>query len=254
MTPLKALLIGIIQGICEFFPISSSAHLRIFDHFFNFHIQEFLLLEAICNLGTALAVIIALRNEIRSLFFEKKETLIHIFLTIIPLVPFYLIFKYINLPTPFLGFCLILTSILLFLSIFVFKESTNSSNRKIKDVLFMGTVQSFALIPGISRSGIMIFAGSYKGWKIKETITFSYLVYVFLILGGNGMEFLKVMIKKETVHLDINCFFIAFISSFLVGLACVRFILSIDNKKKLLPFAWYTLIVGIFCLIYFNLS
>lgn len=257
MTLLKAFLFGLIQGVCEFFPISSSAHLRFFDYFFHFKLEDSIILELVCNLGSACAVGIFLRKELFYLFKNKKE-IKYIFLVLLPLVPIYLIFqpiKNLTYKLPLLGLFWVITSLLLFLAIF-FKSKNYpiSSNRKIKDVLFMGSMQTLALIPGISRSGVMIFAGTFRGWEIKETISFSYLVYIFLILGGNTLELSKALWKEvPIINIGIGSYAVGFLTSFLVGLVCVKFILSITNKRHLLPFAWYCLVIGIFCLIYFNL-
>lgn len=257
---LQALFFGIIQGLCEFFPISSSAHLQFFRYFFNIDEgQTSPIFELVCNLGTTLAAIIFLRKRLIEIILRERKTLIFLALAIAPLVPMYLMFGSIKALTHkmgLIGLFFIFTSILLFFASNqnIEKKSNSSLNRKIRDMLFIGFMQSLALIPGISRSGSTISAGCMRGLDIKDAVAFSFILAIPTILGGSFLEVMKLYISKEPVlEMSLINYIIGFTTSFAVGLFSIRYIFSISSNKKLLPFAWYCLILGIISLIYFNL-
>ena len=264
MSNFQALLFGIIQGLCEFFPISSSAHLQFFRYFCNINDgHDSHIFELVCNCGTILAAIIFLRKRLSDIIFKEKELLVFITIAIIPLVPMYLFFSHIKGFThkvELIGLFFICTSALLFFASreppikLQDKKNNSSLNRKIKDMLFIGFMQALALIPGLSRSGTTISAGCMRGWNIKNAVTFSYILAIPTILGGNILEVMKLYLRKEPVMvMDPSKYIIGFVASFIVGMASIRYIFSITSNKKLLPFAWYCLILGVLSLIYFNL-
>ena len=263
MLLLQALFFGIIQGICEFFPISSSAHLQFYKYFFN--IDRSLsspVFELTCNLGTTLVTIFFLRKRIIHIFLNEKKTFFFISLAIVPLIPIYIFFKPIKALThkmELLGLFFILTSTLLFIAAKIPKSKKNNSslNRKIKDMLFIGFMQALALIPGVSRSGNTISAGCMRGWHIKDAVTFSFILAIPTILGGNVLEVIKIYTSNEptieAIEISLLSYVIGFAASFIVGAITIKYIFSIVTNKSLLPFAWYCLIIGIVSLIYFNL-
>ncbi len=251
----KALFLGIIQGITEFFPVSSSAHLKLMKIFF--HIQEasnFHMFDLFCHLGTLFAAIIFLRKEIIKTFKNTKDVIL-IILAIVPLVPFYFLFKplreYLSKDI-FLGLFLIITALLLFItSSYKRKEKEITYKRKIKDVLLIGCMQAMALIPGLSRSGATITAAHVRGWKIQSAIRFSYLLAIPTIIGGTLLEGLKEIKHADQIQsAEILSYFTAFISSFIVGLFAIKLLFKITHAKKFKVFAWYLLIVGCITLVY----
>lgn len=212
------------------------------------------MLELVVHLGTALSTIYFFRKKIRTL--EKKDFAL-IAIAILPLIPMYFFSKGTIeglSKIKYIGFFLILTSFFLFKIKDRSKSIKNpdSFRRKIKDVLFIGFMQSVALVPGISRSGSTMFAASMRCWKIQEAITFSYLLSIPTILGGCVLEGLKVM--RQTAYAGtLASYLAAFISSFAVGLILIGWVYKILCKGKFAPFAWYCLIAGIFITTYFFL-
>lgn len=256
----QALLFGLIQGFCEFLPISSSAHLQFFKYFSKLDTAGFSpIFELVCNLGTTLVTIIYLRKKIIHLLLYERKSLLFIALAIIPLIPTYLFFKSIKSLTykmELLGLFFIFTSALLFFASNIQKKKKSNSSLigKIKDVLFIGSMQTLALIPGISRSATTISAGCMRGWHIMDAISFSYILAIPTILGGSLLEYLKLWSKKEPVmEMSFSSYLIGFCASFIAGAIMIRYVFSLKENKKLLPFAWYCLIIGIISLIYFNL-
>ena len=128
------------------------------------------------------------------------------------------------------------------------------NKRKIKDVLLIGTAQALALIPGMSRCGATISASFIRGWKMQKAITFSFMLAIPTIIGGNILESIKMLKLKELNMPNISApsYLIAFLSSFIIGLISIRFIFSLTDKKKIRPFALYCISMGIISFIYIN--
>ena len=258
MDLLKAIILGIVQGVCEFFPISSSAHLNIFKLFLNLPTNNHLF-DLVCHLGTVLASLIFLRKNILDIFKNQKEKLGFIFLAILPLVFIYFLFKPFieKLSTiNYLPYTLLITSFILFYASKEKKIKKEINNtRKIKDVLLIGIMQGLALIPGISRSGSTISSACIRGWKIEEAVTFSFLLSIPTILGGMFLESIK-LCKTSSFDLFSSNFFLYFTSfslSFLIGSVTIRYIFKIKSQKKLKIFAYYLLVLSTFLIIFFKL-
>lgn len=261
---IQALILGIVQGITEFFPVSSSAHLRIFKKFLSIPDGEHLLyFDLLCHAGTLCALILYLRREIWQVLKDFRQMALF-FLALLPLVPAYFLLKplRIALSDPsYTGFFLIITAILLFQASKTSKPSpalpmgesrthpfeaiANQRRQKWKDVLWIGLAQSVALIPGISRSGSTIAMASLLGWKLAEGAKFSFLLAVPTILGGEFLETMKLLKNPSQTWVSMPCYAIGFFASFVVGLFSVRTVFWIYGKGHIRPFAWYCLGIGL---------
>ena len=256
MTYLQALILGIVQGVSEFFPVSSSAHLKIFKKILGIPDGEHLLyFDLLCHVGTLLALVIFLRKEVIAVL--KSWRKIRLFaLAILPLVPAYFLLKPVRiiLSNPeFTGLALLVTALLLFLASLK-KKTIPPDKKRLSDVLWIGTTQAMALIPGISRSGITVSTARFRGWSLKEGALFSFLLAVPTIIGGEILETFKLMSGSSDSlgAISLNCYGIGFFSSFLIGLFSSRAVFWIYGKGIIKPFAWYCLTVGIFALIFFH--
>lgn len=252
MSILHALLLGLLQGITEFFPVSSSAHLKLAKHFFGMEGSEAqVVFDLVCHLGTLAALLFFLRRELLNL---KKEDLKVFFFALVPLVPAYFLLKplrdlasEINL----LGFFLILTGCLLFLGD-KFRFTRKSKPGGTSDVMMIGSMQALALIPGISRSASTIVGARVLGWSPAKAVRFSFLLAIPTIIGGNCLELLKIAISKEPLGaLSWSTCAVGFFASCLMGLAAVGIGFKLLERGCFKPFAWYCLILGIIVSIYF---
>ena len=260
---LKALILGLIQGFSEFFPISSSAHLTIFKSFLDFKVgSNFFLFDLICHLATTIVALYFLKKEIIRILSKDKKDIFFIFLAILPLFPIYFflypLVKKLSSEN-FLGFFLLLSSFLLFLASSKRDKKISSQlvSRKIWDVLFIGVMQGMALLPGMSRSAATISGATFLGWRIKEAVYFSFLLAIPTIFGGIFLETIKAIKAEDLLYIsqvEIFTYIISFFSALISGFIAARFIFSIKNVKKLKPFAWYCLFIGIFSIIYFNIK
>lgn len=240
----QAICLGVVQGIVEFLPVSSSAHLKALEKFLNIHANN-LSFELACHLGTTFALIIFFRKEIFNIFFRDQKQIILFALALLPLVPTYLFFNSLlkKIGQINSGFFLIGTSFFL-LSTFFMKEKHSSFKQKRGDVLFIGCMQCLALIPGFSRSGMTVFGGCFRGWPIKEATAFSFLLAIPAVLGG---VFLEGIFSKESF--DLIPAALGFLSSFLSGLVGVNLIYKMFTKRNMLVFAAYTFIIGVLWLL-----
>ena len=184
---LYILIAGIIQGLTEFLPISSSGHLIILKDLFNYNVKDFNF-EIMLHLGTVFSIIIYYYTDIIDLLKPTKENINNIFLIIIASIPisiFGLLGKdFIELhfnDIGYLPYSFLFTSIILFLT----KYSTVNRNLNIKIVFIMGLFQTLALFPGISRSGITISILLLLGVNRQDAIRFSFIMAIPLIVGAS---------------------------------------------------------------------
>ncbi len=248
MSWLEALLLGLIQGITEFFPVSSSAHLKLAKMLLGSR-DQCLLFDLFCHLGTLIAVLIFLKQEIRDLLQDRKKLAV-LLIAMIPLIPAYFLLKplrdFASQPQ-YLGLCLMMTGGILFFGYRyrMRREACQSMKRQISDALWIGTMQSAALIPGISRSASTISCARILGWDPAIAVRFSFLLSIPTVIGGNCLELLKMALSTVPEQEVALSFCLAgFLTSCAAGLLIIRFAISLLERGKLQPFAWYCLTMG----------
>lgn len=239
MSLIEAIFLGVIQGMTEFFPISSSAHLKIARLLLG--VEEDILFDLVSHSGTLMALIWFLRKEVWDWITDWKKIG---FLTLasLPLIPAYLFLKPIRviLSQPqFLGYALMGTGTLLLASL---KKSGGIENKKWQHVICIGVMQTAALIPGVSRSGSTIVAARWCGWNWREGATFSFLLAIPTILGGEVIEMGK---QGFTFGGHFTTYLAGFLTSWGVGAIGVRFVFSIYEKGKVAPLGWYCIGLGV---------
>ncbi len=237
---LQAIFLGLVQGVTEFFPISSSAHLKFFKTIFD--LPEMVLFDLFCHLGTLLALVVYFRRDI-FLLFQNPRLLFPFIIALCPLIPFYFLLKPLRetLSKPeFLGFCLIGTAGFLYLASVCRRTSKTALDWK--DALWVGTLQGVALIPGLSRSAATITAGVYRGATPHEAVRFSFILSVPAVAGGIFLESLKI---PHLEGFSLTPCLLGFAVAAIVGLVTVRIAIPLLQKGVLRPFAWYCLIGGI---------
>jgi len=251
MNWLHALFLGLIQGVTEFFPISSSAHLKVFKTVFGITTGEgTVLFDLFCHLGTLLALIVYFKKDILE-FFYSPSRLIPFMVALAPLAPFYYLLKPLRdaLSKPeYLGFCMIGSSAILYgASLLKGKVKAKFSKR---DALWIGTFQGIALIPGISRSAATIGAGLWREATPSEAVRFSFLLSLPAVAGGTFLELMKAKSHISTLPTELPHCLIGFATAAIVGLTVVRFAIPLLQKRVLKPFAGYCLIAGILLSLY----
>lgn len=249
MSLLIAFLLGVVQGITEFFPISSSTHIKLIQLLCDVKKMP-LAFDLCCHLGTLFALLWFLKKDIAALFGKEKQKLFYLCVALLPLLPSYYFLAPLRemlTSLKFLGFTMMGTGGILFLG-----QTFRLKKKKslLYDILLIGTMQSTALIPGISRSASTISAAQILGWEVKDAVRFSFLLAIPTILGGNVIEIEKLWQKDQlSLFWNLSCW-IGFFTSFIVGLFVVRFAMHWLEKGKLKTFGWYCLTLGILVNIY----
>ena len=258
---LKAVLLGIIQGLTEFLPVSSSGHLEIGKYFLGTDLegQESLLLSVVLHAATALSTIWVFRQEIadiiRGIFTkswnEDKKFAVLVIISMIPagLVGFFLEDQLTTLfdgKIVFVALMLIVTAFLLLISDYAKRKE---GNIKYSDSLIIGISQAVALFPGISRSGATISTALLLGLDKTKAATFSFLMVLPLILGKMGKDILNGTLSgTEMSSISLGA---GFIAAFLAGVFACTWMIKLVKNSKLRYFAIYCFVLATLVLISF---
>ncbi|MFH1442012.1 MAG: undecaprenyl-diphosphate phosphatase [Candidatus Omnitrophota bacterium] len=245
ITMLKYIILGIVQGFTEFFPVSSSGHLIIFQKILGISGQE-LVLSVVLHFGTVLALIIFFFKDIIKILRSPKMMGLIIIITIITGVIGIIGKDYIeNLFTSvrLVAFALMVTGVTLILTR-KFMQGKRE-NLGVKDAVILGITQAIAIIPGISRSGTTISTLLFKNVDKQTSFRFSFIASIPVVLGAVILE-----AKDISYGLKINFanFTAGFIASFVSGLLALWILKLILAKAKLYYFGYYCILVGIIAL------
>ena len=246
---IEIVILSAIQGISEFLPISSSAHLILISSFYDFRSSS-LLIDISLHLGSLFAIVFYFRKEL----FDLKNNLQLLNLLIIGSIPL-IIFGYL-LHTTELIYLLRNPKIIAFMTLFFGLilyfadqrkiEKNISTNLNIKSILFIGLFQILALIPGVSRAGITMTAARFLKFNRVDASKISFLLSIPALAGASFLG-LKDVIKQSV---EINfIIFIAIILSFLFSYITVKFFLSYISKFSLNIFVIYRVVVGLILLL-----
>lgn len=258
MTSWHAFLLGLVQGITEFLPISSSGHLALGQYFLGMeNLHNFILFDLICHLGTLFAIIYTFLPYIKESLSTRNDQFWQVILATLPLFPLVLLMKPIKSmfdQPQILGPCFLVTAFLLFASVYLPVSWPYQSQRKWKDALTIGLFQAVAILPGISRSGATISAARLLGWQKEKAVRFSFLLAIPAILGGTILEVWQVWNAPASSISMIypSAFIIGFFTSFAFGCFSLWILIRLVLQDKWSCFAWYCLIVGLFTTYYFN--
>lgn len=253
MSLIEAILLGLVQGITEFFPVSSSGHLILIQHLLGFQdLKNYILFDLVLHLGTLGALITVLYHPIKDALADpiKRKQLIIATLPLFPLVFLLKPIKMLFSEPQYLGYCFILTSLILFIGQRWGKQRASST--PYKDALFVGLSQALAIIPGISRSGTTISAGLLRGFSPKDAVYFSFILSIPTVLGGVFLETLKLRESPPAADVSIASYFLGALFAWIIGVFALKLLLRIVETAKFQLFTWYTAIIGIYTLFLFN--
>lgn len=258
----EALILGLIQGLTEFLPVSSSAHLEIGKVIFGIKGEENLYFSILVHGATVLSTIVVFHKEIFKLisgFFKFKyndetQYIFKIAISMIPVLIVGLLFKdYVK--SFFNGDNLIITGSFLlvtalFLSFTYFFKRNNQREIGYLDAFIIGLAQAVAVLPGISRSGATIATGLLIGNKKTEIAKFSFLMVLIPILGENILDVLSGSFSN--ISISSTCLIIGFLSAFLSGLLACKIMIKLVSKGKLIWFAIYCVVAGLISIIFLS--
>lgn len=261
MSILQAIILGIIQGLTEFLPVSSSAHLHIVPFLLNWNIQS-VSFDIVLHAGSLVAVLIALNKDIFSVLksdikLAKKRSFQKIVtpklvVAVIPAIIVGYIFKEQlnnnseNILTT--SIMLILVGIIL---LFVDKIALNNKDQKLtdislKDALIIGVTQPLSFIRGVSRSGITISTAIFAGLSKEVAIKFSFLLSAILLIGGSILSIMQ--LHSGFIPETIPVLLAGFVASFISSLFAIIFLLKLIKKDIFFYFGVYRIILGVILL------
>ncbi len=246
VTFLQAILLGIVQGITEWFPISSSGHLVIVQHFLG--VSPPVVFDLMLHLGSLLVVLWVFRRDIIRILSgavkgDRKEwaMLGYLALASVPIAVAGLVFedqvKAAFQSTVSVGIFLIFTAILLFFSRFPKEKGRHLSFLR---VLAMGVGQALAILPGVSRSGATISSGMMLGVRREEAATFAFLMFIPAVIGATIFELPNVGAVGEAAPLLAGI-----AATVITGWLSLTLLLRMISRGQFHHFAWYCLAVGI---------
>ncbi|MCI8596084.1 MAG: undecaprenyl-diphosphate phosphatase [Clostridia bacterium] len=248
MTVLEAIILGLVQGLTEFLPVSSSGHLLLFGKFLGVGTVS-VGFELVCHLGTLAAVCLAMRKDIAGII--KKPFSRQVRTVIIATIPTVIIAGAISyffrdiLEGSMLVYCFIITGILLLCC--GFASGQNEEKRMLyPHAAVIGAAQGIAALPGLSRSGVTMATATLLGYNREQSARFSFLISIPIIIGSSIVE-----LALHGVGADVGAaaLFAALVSSFASGLAAVTFMLKLLKKHSLDGFAIYLFLLSVFMLL-----
>ena len=272
MTYLTAFLLGLVQGVAEFLPISSSGHLAIAQNLLGLEgagsVPEFF--DVLLHLGTLIAVFAAYWTDICEMvveLFRGIGDLVHrstpspvpparrlILLIIVGTLPLFAVLpirKTVQGLTDnmvFVGAALIVTGILLFLCDRVRKGRKTERSATWLDALLVGVGQAVATLPGVSRSGMTITAGCFVGYERRFAVRFSFLLSIPAVLGANILS-IGDAVKAGVNGAEVPMYLVGVVTAAVVGYLCIRLLKYVADKGRFGAFAYYCWAVGILTLV-----
>ena len=277
MNFIQALLMGIVQGLSEFLPISSSAHLVFTSNFYKVFkgveiIQESneeIFLDIMLHFGTLIAVLIYFRKEIweilKSLFessktkdFSTPNTKLGLYIilgtvvTVMIALPMEKVAEFLVYSPAVVGLLLILTGFVLFYSEYRSKKIPTKEQVDLKSSVLIAVAQGLAALPGFSRSGWTIATGLFNGLDRLTAARYSFLLSIPIILGASMVyPFLKIDLAEAMTY-NWQAIIVGTIASCIVGYLCIKYFLKFVARFSLAIFGYYCVIVGILTTIFFT--
>lgn len=267
MSLLNALILGIVQGVAEFLPISSSGHLSIAQNLLNLGVEgtDDVFFDVLLHLGTLVAVFIAYWGDIREMVLEFFHTIGDIrrggmpgpipparrliLLIIVGTLPLFVVLPVKDLVeglysnTFFVGGALLVTGLLLFACDRVRKGKKNERTATMRDVLLVGAGQAIATCPGISRSGMTICAGCFCGMERRFAVRFAFLLSIPAVLGANILQIADVAEAGVDFSL-LPAYLLGVAAAAVSGYLSIRLVRMVADKGRFGAFAYYCWAAG----------
>lgn len=249
MEILALFFLGLVQGLTEFLPVSSSGHLVLFSKLFG--VEEELFVSILLHVATLLSILVVYRKDVWQMIRHpfSKQTMMIVVATIptclicLALMP---IIK-LSFTGTILPICFLVSAILLMLSE-NYSKNKQTSPISYKSAFWIGVSQGFAVFPGVSRSGTTISAGLFAGNKKEDVAKFSFLMSIPIILLSLVMEIAEIAINGMTIKTSAVGMIIAFVTAFLVGIFAIKTMMKVTQKAKLRYFSYYLILLSVISL------
>lgn len=268
MNIFESILLGLIQGLSEFLPISSSGHLALLQYFFGIEGESVLIFAVLLHFGTLIAVLIVYRKDIWELIIELGRAIKDIFtgkglnvnanenrrlgyMIIVATIPVVIIgllfndfFKEAYTNILMIGICLIITGTFLWIAERQASGYKGIREMRFRDAVFVGVLQCIAMLPGISRSGATIVGGLFAGLNRELAVKFAFLISIPSVIGAVILETPAAIEQGLAGELLIPVI-IGVVIAGISGFIAIKTMIKIVSNKKLFYFSFYTWIVGI---------
>ena len=254
MTAVDAIILGIVQGLTEFLPISSSGHIELGSALLKVQTNNNLLFSVVVHGATCLSTIVVFRKDLglllKDLFRLKKDAIYYSTNLIISAIPVAIIGLtydkeiegFFNGEILLVGFMLLITGLFLAMTYYAPQRSGKVTWGR---SLLIGLSQAVAILPGISRSGATISTALLLGVEKEKAAKFSFLMVIMPILGGSALKLFDFFKNPEMAEgISQWVLVIGFLSAFFSGLVACKWMITIVKKGKLIYFAFYCFIVG----------
>ena len=272
MSYISAIILGLVQGVAEFLPISSSGHLSLFQHFFQLTDVEHdhMFFDVLLHLGTLVAVFFAYRRDIAELLREffcmvhlrklpqgqtpdipARRMILMIIVATLPLLLVFPIRDRVELlyqNTFFIAFALVLTGTLLFVSDRMPRGHKTAGTATMGDAILVGLAQAVAVVPGLSRSGTTISAGMARGFDRTYAVKFSFLMSIPAVLGANILSIVDAVKAGIDTSL-LPMYLVGVLVAMVSGYASISLLRFIARKSRFGGFAYYCWGAGLVTLI-----
>ncbi|MEA3461524.1 MAG: undecaprenyl-diphosphate phosphatase [Bacteroidota bacterium] len=260
MTWFEALILGLIQGLTEFLPVSSSGHLEIGKVLLNIDVQESLSFTVLVHFATVLSTITVFFQDIKKLFTglfqfkwnEETRYVSRILVSMIPVLIVGILFRE-EVESLFTGNLVLVGSALMVTALLLISTQLVKPGKKkipFLDALIMGIAQALATIPGISRSGATISTGLLLKNGRGDVTQFSFLMVLLPIIGAAFLDILSMSSSTSEVGISASSLVIGFLAAYLSGYMACRWMINIVKKGNLYWFAIYCALVGIVSIIF----
>ena len=269
MSILSSMILGLVQGVSEFLPISSSGHLSLFQHFFNLATSDgSLFFDVLLHLGTLIAIFVyywkdivklvkSLIHLIQCVFSKKERQKVKrlapaermVLMIIVATLPLFVILPIKDLVeglygnTIFVGCTLLATGVILFLSDRMARGKKGPKSATLLDALLVGVGQAVAVVPGLSRSGTTISAGMLRGFSRRFAVRFSFLMSIPAVLGANILTIGDAAQQGIDTSM-LPAYIVGTIVAAVSGYFAIRLVNLLANKGKFGNFAYYCWGIG----------
>ncbi len=257
MTLIEAIILGLVQGLTEFLPVSSSGHLVIFQEILGLN-QPGVTLEVLLHFATLLSVLFVFRKDFTNLLKFRSDKKAGHYLAMLVVGVFatgiiYLVFNNfvdrLFQSTLLVGFMLLVTGVILQLTRIVPGGRKNKGEIKPKDAVWVGILQAVAIIPGISRSGSTILASLWRGLNRETAVKFSFMLAAPIILAGTLLEIRQMVSVGIEQEMLIN-YLVGGLAAFLAGIFAIRVFIKLLSGQKLHYFSYYCWAAGLVVIIF----
>lgn len=259
-----AVLLGLVQGLTEFLPVSSSGHLVLAQVLFGGDVEaDYMMFNVLLHFGTLISVILAFWKDVKELIVEffgwvkdgfkingrpYRRFIIMVLITIVPM--FAVLPVKSKLEEAFssslvVGLMLLVTAAILFLSEKAPKKRKTEENATWLDALIVGIGQCFAVLPGLSRSGTTMCTGLFRGFSRDFAVRFAFIMSLPVVLGANLLELVDaVRAPAAAGEVSLACYFIGILAAMVSGLLAIRMVRFVSKRGNFRPFVVYCTLIG----------